>query len=549
MKRVYILIISIMLIFLILASWFIIVQSKKVILQSGLQSARELTLVLEEVRSIYTSEVVNRVKAHGIDVTHDYLNTDKAIPLPATLTMILGKQIGNLGHGESAKLYSQYPFPWRKNDDVVDEFEKEALNALQKDPNSPLFRIEIVNGKKTLRYATADIMRAACVQCHNTHPDSPKKDWQVGDVRGVLEVKLPITGIAENANEYLARYIVLIFTTLAFVFSLGLWFFLKSRHERALLRTMVVERTQELNKTNLFNRSILDNAVEGIIAIDTNGTIKDVNNATILIFGYSPQELIGQNVNKLMPAPYHEQHDQYLKNYLETGEAKIIGIGREVKGLKKDGTIFPLYLAVSKVDLDGEIFFTGLVQDISERKISEEKIRNMAHFDNLTQLPNRALFHERLNHAMPFATRNKQTIALLYIDLDGFKVVNDTLGHSAGDQLLVQVAERLKKYVRESDTVARLGGDEFAIVLLDVKDAASVATKAEHVIESLEAPYPDISELCNIGCSIGIALFPDDADDMNSLVKTADEAMYLVKKHGKNDYCFYHDMNTYPAKH
>lgn len=538
-----------MLAFLLSASWFLIAQNKKVILLSGIQSAEELTLVLKEFRRLYASEVINRIDSYDIDVTHDYLNKDGSIPLPATFTMMLGKQIGDLGRGESVKLYSAYPFPWRQDSDVIDAFEHDALDWLQKNPSTPFFRTEIVNDVETFRYATADIMQTACVSCHNLHPDSPKKDWQVGDVRGVLEVNFPILGLTENANEYVNRYIILVLVSIGFVFSFGAWFFLKLRVEKRMLQTVVAERTQELNKSNLFNRSVLDNAVEGIISINKKGIVKDINNSTILIFGYTPQELIGRNVNMLMPTPFHEQHDQYLKNYLETGEAKVIGIGREVQGRRKDGTIFPLYLAVSKVEIEGDIFFTGLVQDITERKEAEEKIRNMAHYDNLTQLPNRALFYDRLKNAILLTTRNKQNMALLFIDLDGFKMVNDTLGHDSGDQLLMEVSERLKKCVRKSDTVARLGGDEFAILLLDVKDNSYISVKAKQLIESVNAPYPDIGELCKIGCSIGIALLPDDAVDTESLLIKADEAMYVVKNHGKNNYCFYRNMSTYVSEH
>ncbi len=537
------------LVFLISASWFLIVQSKKVILQSGIRSAADLTLVLKGFRSLYTSEVVNRVSSQGIDVTHDYYNKDGSIPLPATLTMMLGKQIGNLGQGESVRLYSEHPFPWRKGDKEIAGFEKEALNSLRQDPSTPFYRIETMNSVEVFRYATADIMRPACVRCHNTHPDSPKRDWQVGDVRGVLEVNFPLSALVEDANEYLNRYIILVLISIGIVFLLGAGFFLKLRHEKITLKALAVERTQELNKANLFNRSVVDNAVVGIITINAKGMIKDVNNSVILIFGYTPQELIGRNVSILMPEPFQEQHDQYIKNYMDTGEAKIIGIGREVQGQRKDGTIIPIYLAISKVEVEGETFFTGLVQDISERKNAEEKIRNMAHYDNLTQLPNRTLFYERLNNAVTFAECNNHNIALLFIDLDGFKNVNDTLGHDAGDQLLIQVAARLKKCVRESDTVSRFGGDEFAVALFDAKEAGNVAIKAKQLIESVAAPYPDLGESCKIGCSIGIALLPDDTDDMDSLLKKADEAMYVVKKHGKNDYCFYRSMSEFVSGH
>jgi len=196
-----------------------------------------------------------------------------------------------------------------------------------------------------------------------------------------------------------------------------------------------------------------------------------------------------------------------------------------VEGLRKDGGTFPLHLAVSRVELEDATFFVGLVQDISERKAAEEKIKKMAHYDHLTSLPNRALFNDRLLHEVAVARRNTLQMALMFIDLDGFKGVNDSLGHQAGDQLLQEVAQRLRSSLREADTVARLGGDEFAVILSGLEGQGDVANKAKEIIKSLSAPYPDVGESCRIGCSIGIAMFPDDTDDQETLLNYADASM------------------------
>ncbi|MCH8062545.1 MAG: response regulator [Chloroflexi bacterium] len=160
---------------------------------TALQAAAHYTLALTEFRTLYTAEVVEVVRAHGIEVTHEYKGKDKAIPLPATLSMELGRRITQQGSGGQTRLYSPYPFPWRaETDGLRDDFAREAWNFLRQNPDTPFFRFEEFNGRPSLRYATADMMRPSCVNCHNTHPDTPKKDWKVGDVRGVLEVTFPL---------------------------------------------------------------------------------------------------------------------------------------------------------------------------------------------------------------------------------------------------------------------------------------------------------------------------------------------------------------------
>jgi len=285
--------------------------------------------------------------------------------------------------------------------------------------------------------------------------------------------------------------------------------------------------------------AVIDHIVDGIITITKSGSIESFNPAATRMFGYSESEVIGQNVKILMPEPYHSEHDGYLHHYVDTGEKKVIGIGREVVGRRKDGSIFPMDLAISEVAINHTRYFVGIVRDISERKRAEEKIKQMAHYDHLTQLPNRALFHDRIAHALSVASRKGELLALLFIDLDGFKAINDTLGHEAGDLLLQAVAGRLQGCVREADTVARLGGDEFAVILSDVNGRDSVAQKAALMIEKVSASYPEIDAQCAIGCSIGIAIYPEDAGSCKKLLNKADAAMYAVKNDGKNHFRFF----------
>lgn len=169
------------------------------------QGARTLSESLKQFRTVYTRDVVERVRAQGVEVTHDYRDKPKAIPLPATLSMELAQGIGAQRSGAKAYLYSPYPFPWRKaTGGLRDEFAQEAWDAFQKDNTKPFYKTEEVDGERRLRYATADLMRKACVDCHNTHKDTPKNDWKIGDVRGVLEVSFPLSSVEEETGKAMA---------------------------------------------------------------------------------------------------------------------------------------------------------------------------------------------------------------------------------------------------------------------------------------------------------------------------------------------------------
>ncbi|MDH4191543.1 MAG: diguanylate cyclase [Betaproteobacteria bacterium] len=282
--------------------------------------------------------------------------------------------------------------------------------------------------------------------------------------------------------------------------------------------------------TELANaRVIVDTASQGIVTIDEHGSILLFNRAAQRMFGYSLAEALGQNVSLLMPAPEREHHDGYLQRYRHTHEKHVIDKTREVTGLRRSGETFPIELSISAVEAGGRLLFSAILHDITERKRLEERIRHMAHYDELTDLPNRALFYDRLKQAIALARRQGDRIALIYLDLDRFKPVNDHYGHHTGDLLLKAVAQRLRAGVRESDTLARLGGDEFAVLLQSVNSLRDVAAVAEKLSDSFSAPFPIDDLMISIGASLGTSIFPDEADHADGLVKVADQAMYLAK--------------------
>jgi diguanylate cyclase (GGDEF)-like protein/PAS domain S-box-containing protein len=290
-------------------------------------------------------------------------------------------------------------------------------------------------------------------------------------------------------------------------------------------------------------QSIIRNVMDGIITINETGEIQGFNPAAEQIFGYLQQDVLGKNVNILMPEPDRSKHDEYIRQYLSTGQGKILGVrGREVIAVRKNGEKFPMELSASEMMLGGQRYFIGIVRDITERKLVEEKLAYFAHHDYLTELPNRILFLNRLEHATLLAKRNKYKVAVFYLDLDGFKKINDTLGHDAGDRLLKEASVRFKEAVRASDMVARVGGDEFNFILINIGSYENASQMANKIIAALVEPFELKGQQCHVGGSIGISIYPDDAQDIETLIRQADEAMYLVKQGGKNDHKFYRDM-------
>ncbi len=300
----------------------------------------------------------------------------------------------------------------------------------------------------------------------------------------------------------------------------------------------------KLAEASLYNQLILDNMVDGIITINERGEIGFFNKAAVNIFGYQPEEVLGCNVSMLMPEPNRSHHDGYLKHYQHSGEARMLGIPREVDGLRKDGTVFPMSLSVAALPSMGKTIFIGTVRDITDRIKYETKIRALTYYDPLTNLPNRNLLLDRLNVALNNPVRVGLWGIVMLLDIDHFKQLNDLWGQTVGDELLRIVATRLQSSIRESDIVARMGSDEF-IVLIEASSTYEheAATRAEIISEKMMAalrePYVIFDKLYSITSSIGIAMFKQSNESMDEIIKNANVAMYQAKSKGRDIIEFY----------
>jgi diguanylate cyclase (GGDEF)-like protein/PAS domain S-box-containing protein len=283
--------------------------------------------------------------------------------------------------------------------------------------------------------------------------------------------------------------------------------------------------------------AIFNNAGGGIALLDLWGRFIKVNDFWLGILGYSPEEATALSYKDIS---HDDDVAETQQLFVALASGEIPHYENDRRFVRSGGRVFWGHLSMTPVkDEAGYIrAIIAIVQDINERKLLEDKLESMAHYDALTGLPNRALFFDRLSQAIAQTRRSQGQFALMFVDLDGFKAVNDTFGHDTGDALLKAVAEHLLECVRESDTVARMGGDEFTIILRAIRGAQDASSVAEKILTTLAAPYHLLGHECRIGASLGIVLYPQHGNNAEELLNQADHAMYAVKKAGKNAYRF-----------
>lgn len=327
----------------------------------------------------------------------------------------------------------------------------------------------------------------------------------------------------------------------------------KELEQRIEIRTQALVRTnqelleeaaerrrakQELEERHEFSEALLkaqSDMDEGLL-VTQGERIVFVNEAMARLSGYRQDELLnGMPFSDLV---HPDKRTEVLERYRRRLAGEAFENHYETSIVTSDGRRREVEVAVALVGNGEKVQTVVVVRDITERNNMQDKLLRMAHYDELTRLPNRALFFDRLERVLANVRRNGGEFALLFVDLDGFKAVNDLHGHYAGDRLLQEVARRMGWCVRESDTVARMGGDEFAVILGNVAREEDAGLVAQKIIDSLSAPMPLDGKECRVGASIGISRFPHDGESSEALLSQADSAMYGAKKKGKNTYCF-----------
>ena len=285
------------------------------------------------------------------------------------------------------------------------------------------------------------------------------------------------------------------------------------------------------------NASVFDNTQEAIVIADAQNVILDVNAAFTRITGYNREEALGKNPKMLSSG---RQDKVFYSEMWQTLNQHKSWRG-EIWNRRKSGEVYAELLSISAIcDNEGKVLrYVAVFSDISYIKEHETELSRVAHYDALTGIPNRVLLADRMKQAISQTSRDKNKMAVCYLDLDGFKPVNDTMGHEAGDQVLIEVANRIGTAIRGGDTVARLGGDEFVVLLLGLEKGEECVTTLERLLAAIGKPIGIKDKFVTLGASIGVSIFPLDDVDPDTLLRHADQAMYAVKQSGKNRFHIY----------
>lgn len=435
----------------------------------------------------------------------------------------------------------------------AEPWEVEALQAFEHG-SKEVVRLVEEGGAPVFRYMAPLHVKPACLHCHGA------QGYEVGDVRGGISVMMPAESMLAVRDEQRWRAVLL--HGAAFLLAGGLVHLLLLSDRRRLQAIerltraqdeVIAERTRELALTNaslareveerrsaqerlqqseLRHRAVFEHAAEGMFVTDHDARILQVNPAFTAITGYAPEEVVGQNPRLLASG----RHDAA---FYEVMWGALLRVGHwegEIWNRRKDGGVYPEWLSIKRLG-DEQDGYVAIFSDITRRKEAEAAMLHLAHHDTLTGLANRALFNARAHEALALARRHGNRFALLMVDLDLFKAVNDRLGHLAGDALLVEAGRRLLGCVRATDTVARLGGDEFALILQEVHVLDEAEQVAARVCDSLAQPFLLKEGDAKVSASVGIALYPDHASALEELQKNADDALYRAKRSGRDRHC------------
>jgi diguanylate cyclase (GGDEF)-like protein/PAS domain S-box-containing protein len=445
----------------------------------------------------------------------------------------------------------------RNPENKADEFEIEMMDYFRNHPDKKEYFIQKEN---VYFYSKPLYIKQSCLKCHgardNAVPSIREKydtayDYKVGDLRGLMTIKIKEhTFFDVLYADFRNTVIVTLLIYLFFLLIIYIMFLkMRKRDEQYTenLENEIDRKTSEIEKQKDTFKTLFEKASDGILIMGKKSLI-ECNEQAVSIFGYASREV-------LLRTPPDNMSPMYQADGMLSSEKikEMVLLAQKNKGhqfewinLRANGDVFFSEVTLTPIVLNGEDVLHIVIRDISEKKKAEKKLieqKNIlhyqAHHDALTGLPNRTLFNDRLEHGVEICRRQNTMLALLFIDLDHFKQINDTLGHHVGDRVLKVVAERLKAKLRKEDTLARLGGDEFTIIIEDLDHIQEIQQLAEKIQKVMAQPIHVDGHTLYITCSIGISIFPQDDIEPENLIKYADAAMYRAKEEGRNNYQFY----------
>ncbi|MBL8470559.1 MAG: diguanylate cyclase [Rhodocyclaceae bacterium] len=457
---------------------------------------------------------------------------------PAYMT----RQIGELAERvEGIRLHITSLKPLRPAN-APDAWEAEALATFEQGARAAAQLVE-TGDAPYYRYMAPLHVKAACLNCHL------KQGYKEGDVRGGISVTIPAADyLATRQAQRTQAWTMLAGSFSALALLLHYLLARTRQHFRAMREVhacqdrLIEQRTAALAAANLeLHREIgerhiaavvFESAAEGIIVTDGENRIVRVNPAFSAITGYTPSEVLGRNPRLLQSGRQDRAfYTELWRSLQETGRWD-----GEIWNRRKDGSCYVQWMSVSVLPEGGGARYVATFSDITVRKQAEETYRHRAHHDHLTELPNRSMFEQHLQAAIAAGRRYGRPFALLYVDLDHFKEVNDQYGHAAGDKVLIEAARRLSAAVRESDLVARLGGDEFVVILSQIDGRHEAEEVALRIRVAMEQKFQLDGGSAYLSASIGVALSPEHGADAETLIRNADAALYGAKRADRNTY-------------
>ena len=423
-RRGFLLLSLVFALFVVLVIRQLTVFQNRIVSDAARTQAEQYVNALMETRRLYSDEVAEPLRAHGVDVTADFADRTDAIPLPASFSILLGERLSDANENVEVTLYSAFPYPERDIRELTD-FEQNALTAISAEPQ-PYFEFLIIDGKRMIRYAVPDTMQESCVACHNTHPDSPKTDWQVGDVRGVLAVTLPVSSAWTQAQAGTRDIAIIVLSMVSVVGGMLYYLSRRTRRMTDTLESRVFERTAALTAANVRlergiaeresaeNRlgAVLDTVGEGIITISGEGKIVMVNREANAIWGFHPGELNGTHVDSLVT-----ERIGALDSFEPDISAESTGHGNErtnnllsrrfqMTGIRSDGSHFPVEIRITRTSFEDQRLFTIAARDITSRLGMENALREERR--NLAQkVDARTAELSQANHELERASRMK----------------------------------------------------------------------------------------------------------------------------------------------
>ena len=439
----------------------------------------------------------------------------------------------------------------------ADHFETEMIDYFKSHPGE---KYKFVENEGVYNYIRPLYIEKSCLRCHGKREEailSVQKrydkayDYKLGEVRGVMHIEIKdhdlFAGLYDNFLSSLLATILIYLLLLVIIYLLIKRIRHKEEEYLENLEEDIEKKTREINKQKETFKTLFEKSSDGILIVEGSRFI-ECNEKMVEILKYkSKEELLNIHYTSMVPEFQPDGSNSYEKS------REMIALAEEYKGYqfecvytRADGEEFLAEVTLTPIVLDKRHVIYTAVRDISDKKkaqmeLLEQKniLHHQAHHDALTGLPNRTLFNDRLEHGLKLAERQKSKLALLFIDLDNFKQINDSLGHQIGDRVLVSVSERLKAKIRKEDTLARLGGDEFTVIMENLHEIQHVSVLAQKIQDVLTQPMHIEGHTLYISCSIGISFYPQDAQNANDLVKYADAAMYKAKEEGRNNFQFY----------